>query len=189
MGDTAEDLSVTPGGGEEARPRDPVASLAARIPGLSTGDRAMLRRMPLEAPGRGAGVVIGLLVAAGLSPETMRKETFDRWALLAHVAAVLSGTGRKDPHSPRVPAGRALQQARYSENRLLRLTAARGTALRDQIVRAARYLAAAGGAPVDLRTLHDLTNPDDDRAEGARLALARGFYAAEYAENQEGGRH
>jgi CRISPR type I-E-associated protein CasB/Cse2 len=168
------------------KPRDIVAAVAARVRALSTGDRALLRRMSVEEPGRAAGVVIGLLARTGLSPEAMRPETLRRWALLAHVAAVLSGTGRKDPHSPRNRLGRALSEAGYSENRLMRLTAARGPALRDQIVRAARYLAAAGGEPVDLRTLHGLTSPDEAKADEARLDLARGFYAAEHAQSPKG---
>lgn len=142
--------------------------------------------MAIGTPGRAAGVVVGLLVRAGLSPERMRGELLHRWQLLIHVAAVLSGTGRRDPHSPNVSLGRALFAAGYSENRLMRLTAARGEALRDQIVRAARFLAAAGAAPVDLRTLHGLTDPDNERAEAARLDLARGFYAAEHAGTKKG---
>lgn len=186
MGETIGTASTAAADRAEVRPRDAVASLAARIRGLSAGDRAMLRRMSIETSGRAVGVVTGLLSTAGLSPETMRKETFDRWALLAHVAAVLSGTGRKDPHSPNVPLGRALQHAGYSEHRLLRLTAARGAALRDQIMRAARYLAASAGAPVNLHTLHDLTDPDERKAEEARLALSRHYYAAEHAEARKG---
>lgn len=166
----------------EAR-RDPVASISGQIAHMSTGSRAALRRMNPLKPGRAAGVVVGLLEKAGLPAADMEAEKFKRWALIAHVAAVLAGTGGANPHSRARPVGRALSAAGYSENRLMRLTAARGPALVDQVVRAARYLAAAGQAPVNLWTLRDLIDPD--RAEAARLRLARDYYAASHA-NEKG---
>ncbi len=46
----------------------------------------------------------------------------------------------------------------------MRLTSARAAALVDQIVRAARVIAAAGAVPVNLRTLHDLSHDTGDVA-------------------------
>ena len=74
--------------------------------------------------------------------------------------------------------GTALHAAGYSEHRLLRLTAARGQGLEDQIIRAARMLAQAGEAPVNLWTLFHLAGRDSGKAEEARIRIAQDYYAA-----------
>lgn len=159
------------------RPKDPVASIAGQVPHLSTGDRAALRRIYLTQSSKADGVVVGLLHRAGVTiPE--RSEAFAPWRLLAHVAALLSGTGGEQPHAPGRRLGTALHSAGYSENRLLRLTAARGPALHDQIVRAARMLAQAGERPVNLWTLLHLAGRDRDKAEDARIRIAQDYYSA-----------
>ena len=122
-------------------------------------------------------MVVGLLHRAEVTvPE--QSLAFAPWRLLAHVAALLSGTGGEQPHAPGRRLGTALHAAGYSENRLLRLTAARGPALHDQIIRAARMLAHAGQAPVNLWTLLHLAGRDRDRAEEARIRIAQDYYAA-----------
>ena len=63
----------------------------------------------------------------------------------------------------------------------MRLTAARGPALDDQVVHAARYLAQDGSGPVDLRTVRNLVGDDPARAEEARMLIARDYYSAQYA--------
>lgn len=170
--------SVAEAGAPEERPKDPVASIAGQITGLSTGDRAALRRIYLTRSPEADGVVVGLLVRAGVAVSE-REEVFAPWRLLAHVAALLSGTAAEQPHAPARRVGSALFEAGYSENRLLRLTAARGPALHDQIVRAARMLAQDGQAPVNLWTLHHLAGRDAKAAEEARLRIAQDYYAAE----------
>jgi len=164
--------------------RDWVAAVSARVqrPNLSTGDHAALRRLFLTSSATADGVVVGLLVGAGVPDGAwLSPSAFARWRLLAHVAAVVSGTAAVQPHSPAHSLGRALHAAGYSENRFLRLTTARGSALVDQIVRAARYLAQAGQVPVDLRPFHSLTSEDAERAEAARLRLAQDYYAAHHS--------
>lgn len=161
------------------KPKDPVASVAAQIAKLSNGDRALLRRLYLtqasQSRARAAdGVVIGLLHKAGVGIPA-HPEAYENWRLLAHVAAVLSGTGGKQPHAPGRRLGTALANAGYSENRFLRLTAARGEPLRDQIRLAARMLAQAGEAPVDLRSIFYLAGRDADEA---RIRIAQDYYAA-----------
>ena len=159
--------------------KDVVASLAARVVGLSTGDRANLRRMTIDSPARTAGTVSGLLISAGLSNVgKMSDIAFRRWSIVAHCAALLSGTGRNNAHAPgwQNSLGRRLQAVGYSENRLMRLTSATGTALEGQVVRAVRFIAQGGGGPVDLRTVRDLLNPEE--AESARMAIARSYYSA-----------
>jgi hypothetical protein len=164
--------------------KDPVASLCSQIPTLSTGARAALRRLFLTRSDQATGIVVGLLVRSGMPESGWHKPAdFARWELLAHAAAVLSGTAGPDPHQPGIDAalGRKLHDAGYSELRLMRLTSARGPALTDQIVRAARMLAASGQVPVDLWTLHHLTHPDESHADAARLDLARAYFSAQHA--------
>ena len=66
-----------------------------------------------------------------------------------------------------------------SENRLMRLTSARGKGLEAQIIRAVRMLAQKGQVPVNLRTLFALIGHDPDKAEDARIRIAKDYYAAE----------
>lgn len=167
--------------GQEELPshKDFVASLAARISALSPGDKSNLRRMTIDSPARSAGLVTGLLVSAGMANiGGMPDIAFRRWSILAHCAALLTGTGSANVHAPgwQNGLGRRLQAANYSENRLMRLTAAKGPALEDQVVRAVRFIAQSGGGPVDLRTVRDLLDPD--KAEAARMTIARSYYSA-----------
>ena len=161
----------------EERAKDPVASIAGQVASLSTGDRASLRRIYLTRSYEADGLVVGLLTRAGVTVSE-REEVFAPWRLLAHVAALLSGTAGDQPHAPARRVGSALFDAGYSEDRLLRLTAARGPALHGQIVRAARMLAQAGEGPVNLRTLLHLAGRDRDAAEAARIQIARDYYSA-----------
>lgn len=157
--------------------KDPVASIGGQIPYLPAGDRARLRRLYLTQSYQADGVVVGLLHRAGVAvPEA--SDAYAPWRLLVHVAALLSGTGAEQPHAPGRRLGTALHAARYSENRLLRLTTARGPGLQAQIIRAGRMLAQAGQAPVNLWTLLHLAGRDPDQAEEARVRIAQDYYAA-----------
>lgn len=170
---------------EDAPPKkNAVASVAGQIPRLPTGQHAALRRMYLtrNRPDEAIGVVMGLLHRAGVSQiEWNSQAAFDRWSLLAHVAALLSGTAAQAPHAPGRKLGRALWEAGYSENRLMRLTSTRGPALDDQVRRAAQFLAKAGQVPVDLQTIHQLISDNPATAETARFEIARAYYDAEHA--------
>lgn len=160
-----------------AKFKDPVASIAGQVAHLSTGDRAALRRIYLTRRHEADGIVIGLLHRAGVTVSA-KADVFAPWRLLAHVAALLSGTSGEQPHAPGRRLGTALHAAGYSKNRLLRLTAARGTALHDQIIRVARMLAQGGQAPVNLWMLFHLAGRDPDKAEEARISIAQDYYAA-----------
>jgi len=159
------------------RPKDVVASIAAQIAKSRIGDRAALRRIYLTDSYRANGVVIRLLHHAGVTV-FLSQETIAPWRLLVHVAALLSGTGGGHAHSPARQVGSALQAISFSENRLLRLTAARGAALYDQIILAARMLAQRGEASVNLWTLFHLAGRDPAKAEEARIRIAQDYYAA-----------
>jgi len=176
----AADAPIPSSDEEPAEPtrRDLVASLAARIAVLPTGDKAQLRRMDASNPARTGGLITGLLMAAGMDRVgSIQDDEFRRWAILAHCAALLTGTSTNGAHAPgwQNGLGRKLRDAGYSEARLMRLTSANGPALEAQVIRAARFLAQKSALPVDLRTMRQLLDPD--RAETARLSIARGFYA------------
>lgn len=168
-------------------PKDPIASVAGQMTVLSTGDRARLRRIYLTRSYQADGVVAGLLHRAGVEvPE--REESFAPWRLVAHVAALLSGTAGVNPHAKGRRFGTALQAAGYSENRLLRLTAVRGAALHEQIALAARRIAHADEGPIDLWTVLRFAGLRADQAqaaEEARIRIARDYYAA-VARSDEG---
>lgn len=186
MAPDATPAKKPPGGNrpeeQPAEEKDTVASVCAQVAHLPNGDRAALRRLFLTRSEAAVGVVTGLVLRAGVPhAEWLRPATFERWQLLAHVAAVLSGTAAIPPHHPGASLGRALHQAGTSDLRLMRLTSARSAALVDQIVRTARMLAAAGTVPVNLRTLHHLSHDVGEAAEAARLRIARDFYAAAHA--------
>lgn len=161
----------------EVKRKDPVASVAGHISVLSTGEHALIRRMFLTGKPAADGAVVKLLLHAGLEPPEYTRD-YPAWRLLVHVTALLSGTGKAKAHDPRRGLGTALHEARMSENRLLRLTAARGEALQDQLVLAARLLAQAGKGPVNLWTLLDLARRDPDKAEAARIRIAQDYYSA-----------
>jgi CRISPR type I-E-associated protein CasB/Cse2 len=167
----------------EAERKDPVASIAGHITVLTTGDHALLRRMYLTAKPAADGVVVKLLHHAEVEPSRYSAD-YAAWRLLAHAAALLSGTGKKAPHDPRKALGSALHDAGYSENRLLRLTAARGEQLHGLVVLAVRMLAQAGQVPVNLWTLLHLAGRDAGKAEEARIRIAQDYYSA--AARQEG---
>lgn len=157
--------------------KDAVASIAGQIRYLSSGDRAQLRRIYLTGRHEADGIVIGLMHGAGLTaPST--PAAFAPWRLLAHCAALLSGTGAKQSHATGRRLGSALQAIGLSENRLLRLLSAQGAGLDSQVTRVFRMLAQRGDGPVNLRTLFDLVGPNPDRAEAARIRIAQDYYAA-----------
>lgn len=160
--------------------KDPIASISGHISVLSNGDLALLRRIYLTKKVSADGVVVKLLAYADV-PISQDPRVFGPWRLVAHAAALLAGTGKQQPHLSSKRLGSALHAAGLAENRLLRLTAARGEALQDQIVIATRFLARAGSGPVNLWTLFHLAGRDPDKAEEARLTIARDYYAADAA--------
>lgn len=121
--------------------------------------------------------MVGLLHRAGVTVSD-HLPAYEPWRLLTHVAALLSGTGAEQPHASGRRLGAALHAAGYSENRLLRLTAARGQPLAEQIIRAARMLAQAGQAPVNLWSFYHLAGRDPKAAEEARIRIAQDYYSA-----------
>lgn len=178
-------VAATP---EAAAARDrPVDAICRRIPYLSTGHRARLRRIYLTEGHAADGVIIDLLHGAGVhlrhdDPAAMRP-----WRLLAHSAALLAGTGTigAQPHARSERLGAVFHAAGLSENRLLRLTAARGAGLDAQVIRTMRMVMQRGKVPANLATLFDLIGDDPDRAEAARIRIAQDYYAAKARSDEE----
>jgi CRISPR type I-E-associated protein CasB/Cse2 len=161
----------------ERTSKDAMASISGQLVVLSTGEHALLRRMYLTEKPAADGAVVKLLLHAGIAAHVYERD-YSAWRLLAHVSALLSGTGRARVHDGRRGLGAALHDAGLSESRLLRLTAARGPALVDQIVRAARMLAQADEAPINLWTLLHLAGREPQKAEAARIRVAQDYYSA-----------
>lgn len=166
---------------------------------LATGEKALLRRLDPNAPARAMPVLVPLLLDAGLKEERLRSlEHLCRWALVVHAMAILAGTAGGAPHAPadentddsrrrERDFGRALARTGFAEARLMRLTSARGGALSGLVARAARFLAGKTG-PLDLRPLARLVlheGLDERHTDKARLAIARGYYAASADEQLE----
>ena len=112
--------------------------------------------------------------------------TYEVWRLIAHVAAVLSGTGTigKEAHAPEGRIGSALLDAGVSPARILRLTSLRGPGLHDQIRLVARRIAKAGTA-INLWLIYHLASDNPDAAERARIRIAQEYQAAVAAKAKE----
>ncbi|WP_413061380.1 type I-E CRISPR-associated protein Cse2/CasB [Sphingomonas carotinifaciens] len=180
----ASEAAAAPAEASAKKEPDWMQSIAGQIRFLSTGDRAGLRRMDLTRSHAADGTVIKLLTRAKV-PQQAQGTGFDRWRLVTHVAAILSGTGATQAHAEGRRLGSALREADYSENRLLRLLAVRGEALDDQVRRVARVLAQKGKHPINLWTLYHLVGSDAVKAEAARIRIAQDYYAAA-ARSEEG---
>lgn len=96
-----------------------------------------------------------------------------RWAILLRGIALL-GHGE-------MPFGKALSKAGWSEGRLFRLLEAEGDSLYDQVRFATKYLESKEVRP-DWKQCHDLLFYNNEKA---RYAIARSYYRAQHAENQE----
>lgn len=170
--------------GTPEKPKDAMERLGFQISRLSTGDRARLRRMFLTRSPQAEGVVIGLLHSAGIQiPE--KPEAYSPWRLVAHVGALLSGTAGHNPHAGWSRLGEALGDADYSENRMMRLTSARGRQLEGQIIRAARMLVQKKVEAINLWTVFELAGGRVDSDEQARRTIAKHYYAATRQEGEK----
>lgn len=169
------------------RPDPPVVRIArlfVRRDGhgpLSVRMTAPLRRMAPEQWSSQLAALMPVLVKAGLPVQGMEAQDLARWASLVHLVATLAGTAGTMAHAAGRPAGRVLFDIRFSEARLEKLLSASGAATADRMARLARFVAANGGVPLDLRPLADLVlyvDRDSERAENARLRIAGDYYGA-----------
>ena len=158
--------------------REPFGALAAYIQRAGTGERAALARLKPEAlqPHQLAALARALL-AAGLSPEQWSRETWPRWALIAHGMALAGHDGRQT-------LGKQLEKAGVSESRVTKLLTSRGEAFTQLLPRVLRLLASKSVSP-NWRELGELvlkegSNQRDHQAdaEAVRLRIAGPYFSA-----------
>lgn len=165
----------------DERPDDWMTSISRRTHGMSSGDRAALRRMELTKSPAADAVAIKMLLRADV-PQSRIDTDWTRLRLIGHFAGLLSGTAALYPHDERRGVGAALFEANFSEKRLLRLLASRGEALGDQLALAVRILS-RDRKPVNLWDIYHLLGGDPVKSDAARLRIARHYYAAQAKSN------
>lgn len=152
----------------------------ARYPGdprgLDSGERASLARLDPEAPRPSQlGALAKVLIRSGLNPERWTAGAWQRWALIAQGIALSGHDGHRS-------LGESLFDAGVSEARVTRLLTARGDALRQNVPRVVRLMAARGQPP-NWRELADLIlldGSDEVAAEACRLRIASRYYTAHH---------
>lgn len=158
--------------------REPFGALAAYIQHAGSGDRAALARLDPDAlqPHQLAALARALL-AAGLSPEQWRADTWPRWALIAHGMALAGHDGKQS-------LGRQLAHAGVSESRVTKLLTSQGDTFTQLLPRVLRLLASKGVAP-NWRELGELVLKEDSsqrndkqKAEEIRLKIAGPYFSA-----------
>ena len=148
---------------------------------MDKGDAASLRRM--NPDNLNSAVFWRLMVRAGM-PEV---PDVRKWGLIVNGMALMAH-GADLAHRPRIPVGQALYRGSgkrvpplYSEHRLSALLAARGTALHRLLERLFRTLASEGCAFNWREMAWFILNEgeNEDRADQARIEIARAYYRAE----------
>lgn len=179
MTSAAQELqqSVPPASGRTA---DVVNRLArALATDLSPGELSQLRRMEPHDPGCPAfwRLVIQILEPSGALPMGDPREAAEvEWAAVLSAMVRLAGS-----HDPKIPLGRALAAAGYSELRLVRLLRSHGEQLGIELRKMATYLASKGER-ADLTLLASLIRSHDPQAaERIRRRLARDYYGYVHA--------
>lgn len=167
--------------GERADAKDPVMSIAGQIRHMGNGERSTLRNMDLTRSAAADGLVIGLMMRAGLPVSTMSEAEMDGWSTLVHAAALV-GTSTRSGHSPDWPFGRALKRAGFSETRLVQTLAAPNP---RRIIRAVRFVAAAGGGGFDLRTVREMLDPDQNVRSTAVRTVVRDYHTSHQRKQEE----
>lgn len=146
---------------EEVRLESKIGHLSWALPRLSTGDRADLRRGPLEDGEAGAPALWKLA-----AHETYGFPVTPDWAAIVQAMAILTprslegDDNPKGPHDPSNRFGTALcdggnttwgqesgdPRAVLSELRLAKMLAAKGRLRRELVVRAAKIIAKSGAS-------------------------------------------
>lgn len=185
--DEVPPLSEEPAGdAAEGRPQHfarsvgKMARLMATDGALSTGALAELRRISPQKPFTPA--LWKLLLDLGEEEPWggMGRDVYERrMATLAMGMAFCAGQ-----HDYKVPLGRALAKAGWSELRFVRLMEARGETLETLVRRMAQFLASKRQPAnwVDVGWL--LIGQDWDSAEQTRLRIARSYYGTLHAQQQ-----
>ena len=171
---------------EEVSLEAKIGHLSACLPHLSTGDRARLRRAPLEAGDAGAPAFWKLA-----AHEKYGFAATPEWAAIVQAMAILTPSGDDNPEGPHNPSnrfGKALcdggnaswgqggSDARpvLSELRLAKMLAAKGELRRELVVRAAKIIAKSG-TPVNCADMARFIR--DERSHEPARRIARHYYA------------
>lgn len=158
---------------------------------MTTGEKASLRRMDPSNPN--SAVFWKLISQRGMS----RNPDIKKWGLITHGIALMSHTAGL-AHNSRKPVGRVLYEgnqdrprtAFYSEDRLATLLAAREPTLHRLLARLFRMLASKGCTFNWREMAWFILNDDEyneERADEARIKIARAYYQAEYRSAQSTG--
>jgi CRISPR type I-E-associated protein CasB/Cse2 len=142
---------------------------------IDNGSRAELRRM--DPGGSLAEPALHRLLAEHVPETWLFGERLRRWALIAHIAAILG----PDLSSSQERLGKSLSDCGIKEGRLTAFLQARGDQLLVMAPRMAR-LAVAKGVGLKLIELGEYLLDevrDDARAERCRVRIAQAFYRAE----------
>lgn len=165
----------------EARtPAAHVPALAALLAsaGISSGERAALKRMALDGP---APLALHRLLLAHVDDAWQGERWLADWRAIVCALAIQRDGG----FNPATPLGQALAEARFAESRLERLLSASGDTLRALALRAARQVAAKGIA-CDWRTFTELLfTRDPEYREHINTRIARDFYRTLQSANRE----
>lgn len=162
---------------DAARPRDPLASLAAQLQQLQRTDRGSLARLRRFHPASDESAALfeteRLLQRAGLD---VQGPTRARWALVLHCLALAQG--RHAAAARNRQTGEVLAALGLGESRLKQLLEADADTLADLMPRLARRIGAAGEAldwwPLAEMLLYTGTN-EEGRADRARRRLVEGY--------------
>lgn len=150
-------------------------------PGMTTGEKASLRRMDHANPGSAA--FWKLMSQRGMP----REDGIKQWGLIMHgIALMAHGSGKA--HDARTPVGKALylgseskpgDRGFYSEHRLSTLLKARGAALHSLLARLFRIMSNESCAFNWREMAWFILNADhdEDEAEQSRTKIARAYYA------------
>ncbi len=134
-----------------------------------TGERAALKRMALDGP---APLAFHRFLLRHIDERWHAADHEMDWRALVCALALQRDGG----YDPKRPFGEALADARFSEARMERLLSASGETLRALTLRAARHLAARGGA-ADWRQVAELLFcRRDDFRETINRRIARSYY-------------
>ena len=146
---------------------------------MSTGDKASLRRMEFSNPN--CAVFWKLISHGGIS----RNADIRKWGLITQGIALMSHNSRA--HNPTIRIGRALYEGGgsnmpfYSNDRLATLLSARGDTLYRLLARLFRMLGTSGASfnwrDMAWFILNESYN--EERADQARIEIARAYYQAE----------
>ena len=158
-----------------------IPQVASEIARLDPGSSAALRRGPLA----GAGAAAFWKLTAEYAPnDVMRNEV--EWAALLQAIAILTPKGRaankKSAHDRKLPMGRAIYNAKFSELRLSSLLAAGGDLRRERAIRVCRRLAASEQNRFDLVTLARFILFGDDQTD---RRIASEYYRADASARRE----